>query len=197
MNRVAPAVALCASLPITSVAQKTNDQMIAEAVSPLPESMRQGATVMVFTGTELERIRQGDNSMICLADDPGRTGFHVACYHEDLGPFMARGRELRAQGKDGNESRAMRFAEIEAGALEWPDKARSLYSLSNADDRGFDYEAGTIPGAWRLQVVYVPYATEQSTGISTSPARDRPWLMHPGTPGAHLMINIPPPQGNE
>lgn len=178
--------------PPVAAAQKTTAQVITEAVSPLPESMRQGATVMAFTARGLETVRAGDNSMICLADDPARDGFHTACYQEDLEPFMARGRELRAQGKDGNESRAIRFAEIEAGRLAWPKQARALYSISSDAEGDFDYDAGTVPGAGGLHVIYVPYATEETLGVSTTPARNRPWLMHPGTPGAHLMINILP-----
>ena len=35
-------------------------------------------------------------------------------------------------------------------------------------------------------------ATPESTGLSTSPgAPGAPWLMYPGTPGAHIMINPP------
>ena len=74
---------LVATPPVVA-AQKTTAQVIAEAVSPLPESMRQGATVMAFTARGLETVRTGDNSMICLADDPAREGFHAACYHKDL-----------------------------------------------------------------------------------------------------------------
>jgi len=183
---------LVATPPVVA-AQKTTAQVIAEAVSPLPESMRQGATVMAFTARGLETVRTGDNSMICLADDPAREGFHAACYHKDLEPFMARGRELRAEGKDGNESRAIRFAEIEAGELAWPKQARALYSISSDAEGGLDYGAGKIPGAAGLHVIYVPYATEETIGVPTVPARNRPWLMHPGTPGAHLMINVLPP----
>jgi hypothetical protein len=177
-------------------AQKTTDQVIMEAVSPLPQTMRGGATVMAFTATGLEIVRRGTNPMICLADDPQRDGFHAACYHEDLEPFMARGRALRAEGRNGNEARAIRFTEIESGKLEWPDQARSLYSLSSDDEGSFDYTVGTIPGAWGLQAIYVPFATEESIGVSAQPDRNRPWLMHPGTPGAHLMIRIPPTGGS-
>src|SRR4051812_29323012 len=43
-------------------------------------------------------LRQGVNELICLADDPDKPGFSVACYVKDLEPFMKRGRELRMQG---------------------------------------------------------------------------------------------------
>jgi len=43
-------------------------------------------------------------------------------------------------------------------------------------------------------VVYVPYATAATTGLPTRPAPGVPWLMDPGTAGAHIMISPPRPQ---
>ena len=43
-------------------------------------------------------------------------------------------------------------------------------------------------GASKLLSFYIPYATEASTGISAMPLTDQPWLMYPGKPWAHLMI---------
>jgi hypothetical protein len=37
-------------------------------------------------------------------------------------------------------------------------------------------------------VIYVPFATAETTGLSTKPVENGPWLMDPGTPGAHIMI---------
>jgi hypothetical protein len=42
-------------------------------------------------------LREGENELICVANDPSKTSFSVACYHRDLEPYMARGRELLAQ----------------------------------------------------------------------------------------------------
>ena len=39
-----------------------------------------------------------------------------------------------------------------------------------------------------LHVIYLPYATESSSGISSAPAKDRPWLMYGGKPWAHVML---------
>ena len=171
---------------------RSTAEIVAAAVSPLPKPLRDGATVMRFNadGT-LTQIRNGTGQMICLSDDPRAEGFHPACYHRDLGPFMARGRELRAEGKNGDESRAIRFEEIEAGKLAMPNQAMALYSLTGPAG-SFNSETGEAPEARGLHVVYVPYSTEEALGISTAPARGRPWLMHPGTPGAHIMISIPP-----
>jgi hypothetical protein len=82
---------------------------------------------------------------------------------------MARGRELRAQGKYGSELRAIPFAETEAGKLVRPKHARSLHSASGHAEGDSDYKAGTVPSTGGLRVVYVPYATEETIGVSTTP----------------------------
>ena len=190
-SRRIPLIALIAVLAAaagTARAQtKSTDQQIAEAVSPLPEGLRAGAEVRAFIEGDLATVRAGSNEMICLADDPTREGFHAACYHKDLEPFMARGRELRAAGHEAPAIEAARLAEIEAGTLAMPTEPRALYSQSSRQE--FDAATGAAPNARGLYVIYVPYATEESTGISAKPAGDRPWLMYPGNPWAHVMIS--------
>ncbi len=184
---LAAALLGCAAIPVVAQ-EKSVEHQIAEAVSPLPETLRGGAAVLRY-GDGYGRmvvLREGTNTMICLADDPMREGFHTACYHESLGPFMARGRELRAQGKNGGERRAIRIAEIEAGTLTMPDHPAALYSLTG-EEGIFDPATGTAPGAAGLYVVYVAYATEESSGISARPAAEGPWLMGAGTAWAHIM----------
>lgn len=183
------ATAVLAAAAGTAEAQtKSTDQQIAEAVSPLPEGLRAGAEVRALIEGALVTVRDGSNEMICLADDPTREGFHAACYHRYLEPFMARGRELRAEGKTRPEIDAMRLAEIEAGTLEMPSQPTALYSLSS-DHEAWDAAAGMPIDASGLYVIYLPYATAESSGISVQPARDRPWLMYPGKPWAHVMIS--------
>jgi hypothetical protein len=170
--------------------EKPAEQQIAEAVSPLADAMREGATVYGYQGGSLTTLRQGSNEMICLADDPAAERWSVACYHESLEPFMARGRELRAEGKDMRERQTIRGSEIEAGTLAMPDGPAALYVLSGPDG-SFDPATGQISGANRRSVVYVPYATAETTGLATepSPTEDSPWLMAPGKPWAHIMIS--------
>ena len=45
-----------------------------------------------------------------------------------------------------------------------------------------------VKGASYLYVVYTPYATAKSTGITENPIEGGPWIMYPGKPWAHLMI---------
>ncbi len=187
---IVSALALSASAVagLTACAQEPPEQQqIAEAISPLPETLREGAAVMGYRGGRLVSLRDGSNGMICLADDPRQEGFHAACYHADLEPFMARGRALRAEGLQRPAIDSVREAEIEQGTLAMPREPRALYSLSSEHE--YDPAAGPPADAAGLYVIYMAYATEESTGIATQPAGDRPWLMFPGKPWAHVMIS--------
>jgi hypothetical protein len=180
------------AVPLAATAQqKSVEQQIAEAVSPLPEEMQDVATVLAYMdGDTLSQVRMGLSTMICLADDPKIDGFHTACYHRDLEPFMARGRKLRAQGKTIAEAQQIRIKEIDAGELPMPSQLAALYSLTGPEG-SFDHNTGSAVGARGLHVIYVPYATETSIGISEVASSGRPWLMYPGTGMAHIMIQIP------
>ena len=162
-------------------------QQIVAAVQPLPKELRDGAAVLGYrTAGKLELLRAGKNGMRCLALYVVRPDFHVACYHDGMEPFMARGRELRAQGVTGAKVDTVRFAEIKSGKLTMPVHG-ALYSLTGKKG-AYDPATGKITGATQLSVIYMPGATGESTGISTVPVKDGPWMMFPGTPKAHIMI---------
>jgi hypothetical protein len=166
---------------------------IAAAVLAAPADLRDAATVLGYDPEgHLITLREGSNEIICLADEPGDDRFHVACYHRDLEPFMARGRELRMQEAPRDEVQRIRLEEIEAGKLRMPDQPTALYSLTGPAD-SFDAATGTVSGASPLYVVYIPYATPESTGLSPAPLPGVPWIMNPGTPWAHIMISPPRP----
>jgi hypothetical protein len=164
------------------------DEQIAAAVLPLPNDLRAGAKVLGYrTAGQLEQLRDGSNGMICLALYVVRTDFHVACYHSDLEPFMARGRELRAQGVTGNAVDSVRFAEISSGKLKMPPHG-ALYSLTGPKST-WDATSRTVKGARPLAVVYMPFATTQNSGVTSVPSQGgAPWLMFPGTAKSHIMI---------
>ncbi|MDX2191798.1 MAG: hypothetical protein NW201_00495 [Gemmatimonadales bacterium] len=163
---------------------------VAAAVAPLPDSLRAGARVLGYGADgRLVTLRRGTNEQVCLADDPARDGFHVACYHRDLEPFMARGRELRAAGvTDRTAIDSVRGAEIRARTLAMPPQPTTLYELFGKDD-GWDPASGAVRAADAMWSVYIPYATTASTGLQLRPVPGGgPWLMAPGTPWAHIMV---------
>jgi hypothetical protein len=191
MYRSIAASILCLAAPfeIARAQDLSEAQLIAEAVSPAPEAMRADAEVRLFSSGELVTARSGGNALICLGNDPDGERWHVACYHESLEPFMTRGRQLRAQGITERAAiDSIRGAEIAAGELEFPAGPAALYSLTGPKG-SYDAETGEVRGANALYVVYVPFGTEASTGISTVPSRTRPWLMAAGKPWAHVMIS--------
>ncbi len=161
---------------------------IETAVLPAPEAMRSGARVLGYNDKgAMITLRQGSNDFVCIADDPDDNRFHVACYHNSLEAFMARGRELRAAGRSRDERNETRLREISDGTLHMPAGPASLYSLSG-DSTSFDPASGTVSNVRPLYVVYLPYVTAESTGLPTRPDGDRPWIMDEGKPWAHIMI---------
>jgi hypothetical protein len=162
---------------------------IAGAVVPAPETERDAATVLGYgPGGDLVTLRQGDGFLVCLADDPSDGRFHAACYHRDLEPFMARGRELRAEGMERAEVVATREKEIAAGDLPFPEGPAALYTVTGPAGC-FDPETGELHGANRVYVLYTPYATAESTGLPTQEMTPGgPWIMATGKPWAHVMI---------
>lgn len=163
------------------------EAQIDAAVQAAPAPMRDAATVLGYDDNmELTTLREGDGTMVCLADDPAEETFHVACYHEALEPFMRRGRELRRQGRSGAAVDSIRRAEIEDGTLAYPDRPTALYNLSGPAG-AYDAAADTVRDGSRLRVLYVPYETAETTGLPTKP-EGGPWLMAPGKPWAHVMI---------
>src|SRR5215207_1326366 len=167
----------------------TAEQQITSAVLALPQEFRADARVLGYqTGRrDLAPLREGKGPFTCLASDPVGERFHVACYHQSLEPFMARGRALRASGVKGDQVDTVRFAEVRARKLMMPAHPASLYQLFGPPD-AFDPATGTAPKTQALYIVYMPGATAASTGISAKPAEGTPWLMFPGTPKAHIMF---------
>jgi hypothetical protein len=164
------------------------EQQITAAVLAAPEDMRAGATVLGYAPDgRFTKLRPGNGALICLASNPKSERFHVACYQRSLEPFMARGRALRAHGVTGERVDSVRFAEVRSGKLRVPRHPAVLYSLTGPPD-SFDSATGTAPKAQPLFVVYVPFATGRSLGLSTTPVEGAPWIMHPGTPKAHIMF---------
>jgi hypothetical protein len=72
-----------------------------------------------------------------------------------------------------------------------PKQPTTLYVYS-AKDEDVDLATGTVKNGALRYVIYIPYATAESTGLPLKPEGPAmPWIMDPGTHGAHIMI-IPP-----
>lgn len=177
---------------IPSFAQSQYEEAIEIAVLAAPEDLRAEATVYVYNANnELVMVREGNNEFVCLGENPSRERFEVACYHESLEPFMARGRELRMEGKNSQEVFEIREAEAVSGQLSMPEEPATLY-IYFGESGNYDSENQVVEGARYRYVVYVPFADQKSTGLPLRPGgAGHPWLMSPGTHAAHIMITPP------
>lgn len=162
---------------------------IATAVLAAPQNDRGEVKVLGYDRAgELQVIREGSNNLICLADDPYRNGIEVSCYSVKLEPYFSRGRALRAKGKQTGELREIRKAEAEAGSLKMPDVPSMQYIIT-AEQDDLNPETGELDDFFMRYVIYVPWATTESTGLPDSPfLPGMPWLMDPNTHRAHIMI---------
>ncbi|MDT8429111.1 MAG: hypothetical protein RQ757_10140 [Pseudomonadales bacterium] len=170
--------------PLSALAQ-SEAELIAEAVRPLPEDLRAGATVYRYHPDTGERIvlRQGNNQVECQPKDAEQ---FTRCSSASEGPRRDLRAKLAAQGLSGEQLQA-ELARAEAEGRIPPRTFGAMnYRLYDGDDR--------IRLLW---IVSVPNATAAQLGYPTGGQRDSslagrgtPWMMNEGTPGAHLMIPV-------
>ncbi len=178
-------VALLIPLTVAPARAQSADPRVAESLKPLPEDLKAGATVVAYDAATGARtvLRQGTNEIECQpkADD----GF-IRCYNKILSPRRDLEAKLKAEKKSDKEISEAVAAALKAGTLKSAPFGTMSYRYSDDPQR--------IRLLW---VMSVPNATPESIGVSTVSQRDAalkgqgmPWLMLPGTPGAHVMIPI-------
>jgi hypothetical protein len=181
MKRVVTVIAgalLTSSFAVFAAETMSTQSQIAEAVSPLPESLRAGATVVTYDASgNPEVLRKGTNAIVCQPDQP-TPGFSVSCYHKVLAPQRDVEAKLRAEGKEQKDIQAAVAAARESGKLAVPPTGTMMYSRSGK----------TAEDAKVLWVMLVPNATPEMTGLPTERGQGTPWMMRAGTPGAHIMM---------
>jgi len=167
----------------------SEETQIRMAKMAAPEEDRDAVTVYGYDEDgKVIMLKEGTNNLVCIADDPGMNGISVSCYNKKLEPFMSRGRELKAEGKDMMQRRAVRQQEVESGKLKMPDAPSMTYILSGKEEN-LNRETGELKDAKLRYVIYMPYATTEETGLPDKPhTPGMPWLMDPGTHRAHIMI---------
>ena len=189
MKRVLTVVAsLVLASPLMTAAQaQSDDPRIAEAVQILPTDLRAGATVVTYDAATGARqvLRQGANFVEC---QPRMADGFARCYNKALGPRRDLEAKLRAEKKSDTDVQEAVAAAVKAGTLK--PSAPGMMSY-----RGYD-KRDRIQKLW---VMSLPNATPESVGVSTTSQRSAalegeglPWMMLPGTPGAHIMIPINP-----
>ena len=169
---------------------RTDEDLIATALMAAPAASRAESKVIGYNmAGEFVTLKEGTNEFICLADNPNQDGFNAAAYHKDLEPFMARGRELKAQGKSAGEIFEIREKEVKSGKLKMGKMGSTLH-IYFGPNTNYEENTGEVEGAKYRYVVYMPFATAESTGLPEVPmASNHPWIMNPGTHRAHIMIS--------
>ncbi len=193
MKYIIAFVAVCSC--VSAMAQVPSAEVqIKGALLAAPTASKDGAMVYGYNEkSEFVVLRKGTNEMVCLADDPKQDGFNAACYHKDLEPFMERGRELKKLGKSPKEIQDQREADVKEGKFKMPAQPTTLY-VYYAPTAGYNSQTGEVTNGNFRYVVYIPYATAESTGLPLKPnaeAPGMPWLMDAGTHRAHIMITPP------
>src|SRR5687767_4325929 len=120
LSLAAAVVAAAATSPASAAVPPAAEQIAASTLAA-PAERRDAAAVLGYDETgKLVTLRPGTNDLVCLSDNPTDDLWSVACYHQDLEPFMARGRELEAQGVTGKERTEQRFKEVDDGKVAMP-----------------------------------------------------------------------------
>ena len=172
-----PVLGVLMVLPPLAGAQTVEEQ-ITEAVLAAPESLRDGATVIVRDNQGIPTIiRNGTNELVCEPDRPGG-GFAVECYHSSFQDVM--------------DWMTQRLAE---GARSFPELFASGGPEAEVSPGAMQY---ALVGPTRQDAVLrvsinLPHATAESTGLPTEEQLEGPWLMWGGTEAAHIMFGEIPP----
>ena len=165
---------------------------ITTALHAAPAEKKDGAKVYGYAANgEMILLRKGNNDFVCVADDPQKENIHSACYVDKLEPFMTRGRELAKAGKSPKERFEIREEEVKSGELMMPTAPSPLFVFDAEQDQ-YDPTTGNVKEGRLRYVIYISFATAESTGLPTSPSvPGMPWIMDPGTHRAHIMITPP------
>ena len=178
MKHMLVAALLTAAIAAPALAQD-KDAQISQAVSPLPEMLRAGATVVSYDSKGMPMVlRQGTNNIVCSPNQGGEN-FAVNCYEKVLRAQNDMVAKLRAEGKDQKAIQAAVQEARASGKLPAVPLGTATYSRlgkSDADSRV----------TWRI---LLPNATEETTGLPDKKgAQGEPWLQLGGTPNAHIHI---------
>jgi hypothetical protein len=183
-------IALSLTLEVSAQNIPSADVQIKTAVLAAPSDKQAGAKVYGYAEDgSFIIIRDGNNDFVCLADDPKKEDISVSCYQKDLDAFMERGRVLSKEGKNAKAIFDAREKEVKDGSLLMPKQPSTLYVLSGSKDN-YDIATGALKNSYLRYVIYIPFATAESTGLPLKPDMPgMPWIMDPGTHRAHIMIN--------
>ncbi len=158
-------------------------EQIALAVLAAPKEWQAGVGVWGFDETgELVKLREASNDLVCFGDSPTRDGIHATCVPRRMEYYHVREWPLRNKGLPVGKTL---WAEVENGKLKKPTSPWTIHILEGTS---FEASTGKIADYNLRWIVVMPNTTPESLGLPEAKSADKPWLMNPGRPFAHIMI---------
>jgi hypothetical protein len=183
---------------VSQAAPGSSDQEIAAPVLALPDQLKNGAAVVRLNqGGFPEPLREGTNTMVCIANRPGSDRFDVRCYQEDFIGVVYRAFQLVAEGIRGEKGSQQIEAEIKASKLSLPSHPTVGYRCLGPAKA---YNASTNTATAEIycwESVHFPFRTAHGLGlmdeseIPENMQRKLPFVMGSGTYWCHVMIMHP------
>lgn len=155
---------------------------IGTALLAAPPAMEANATVISLAADGTHTVlREGSNGLMCWdrSDEPGRS-FSAQCTSEGNMARVKQNRMWAMSGKTADEIRGMQDAAEADGSREVSVFGSVYYTLNGADAASANMHL----------TVAVPFATNESMGLSTEGSYTQPvtWIMQAGTTAAHIMM---------
>ena len=167
--------------PAVSLAQSSDEELIAKASMAAPPRVRGGAGVVRWDDNNNRIVvKESENGLVCWdrSDVPGTPDFAVQCSAEGNLPRFEQNRSIAFAAADADERRAMMSAAEEDGTRVLAQFGSVWYSLSGGDQENANPH----------MTIAVPNATADTVGLPAERVADSVWLMQAGTSSAHLMV---------
>jgi hypothetical protein len=167
----------------------TAAEQIAEALLPLPDSLRAGAGVVgLGAAGRSVTLKPSVNHLVCRRIWPGEEPFDVRCYHEAFWPVVDRMLALKAERVGWDDLVLRIHGELERKRLSLPPYPTAGYRMLGPLT-AYDSTAHAWTGAMeRWQSLHVPFQAAAVMGLAIDEQRDMPYVMASGTFWAHLMF---------
>ena len=123
----------CVLLIVPAIAGAQSDaELIAEALLPLPDYLKDGATVEIRDADGRPRVvQEGTSGLRCSPDGPG-PGFLVVCIDDSSGPVLREYRRHLGQGRTPREAMDAVTAAARAGTVATATPGGMIWILSGA-----------------------------------------------------------------
>ena len=156
---------------LTTLVAGADESLIKSAMSAGPKSLAMNATIKNWDGTVL---RQGSNGWPCLPDIPDNGGTDPWCVDASWANLL----DALGNGKEPSYDK-LGIAYMLAGDA----------PISNITPTGKKEDGDWVEGLKAHLMILVPDHS-MFDNISTDPNNGGPWVMWPGTPYAHVMVQV-------